>query len=440
MKSVDDTKEKLSYVTHLECLNCGEKYTLKKLKEDHGTILVNICYDSCMGPLDVKYDYEKVKEILTESEIRKREDNIWKLKELLPIEEILIKKDMPFTPLVKSKEIGDELGIELYFKLDSESSFTHSFKDRPVALAFNKALEAGYDKVYVASTGNLAIATAYFAKETRMSCKIYVPKSLGEVKKNAIRQYLSNPEDLIELDCNYDETNIKAINDCEKANEEEIKRTGRMKSFVPNSSFRPYYKEGSKTSGYEIALQLKDKISNEKTIHIFYPLGSGALFSSAYKGIEELKMINLFDNNVRMWGVQPENCSPIIDAIPTGEIIPLRKFDTMAKSIAIGNPGSGYQALDVMRKSNGGGFKVSEKDILKCTIDLYFKEKIFSQFVGGVTLAGLIKAVEEGKIKNNDIVVVNITGAGKGRIEDDLLIYGKKYGFEEEVKQILNEI
>jgi len=301
-------------------------------------------------------------------------------------------------------------------------------------------LEAGYDTVYVASTGNLAISSAYFAKETGVSCKIYVPKSLGEVKKDAIRQYLPDPSSLIEYDGSYDETNIKAINDCEKANEEELKNTGKRKSFVPNSSFRPYYKEGSKTSGTEIALQLKEKVPDDEIINLMYPLGSGALFCSAYKGIEELRKLGLFSNQVKMWGSQSENCSPIINAIPTGEIIPLKNPKTIAKSIAIGNPGSGYQALSVIKKSNGGGFKVSERDILKSTLDLYFKEKIFSQFVGGVTLAGVVKGVKQGDLKEGSIIVANITGTGRGRIEDDLLEYGRKFGFESEVKQILDEI
>jgi len=399
MESIDNTIQSLGYVTHLKCLNCGEKYGLEKLKKEQGTIMVNICYDLCMGPLDVRYDYSALKDVLTEDEINKRKDNFWKLKELLPVNEVVVAKEIPYTPLIKSKEIGDELGIELYFKLDSsETNPTRSFKDRPVTLTFNKALEAGYNNVYVASTGNLAVATAYLAGKTGLICRAYVPESLGEVKKDAIRQYLPNGDDLIEYDGSYDETNIKAMNDCEKANEEELKNSGRKKSFVPNSSFRPYYKEGSKTSGTEIALQLKNHISDE-VVNIVYPLGSGALLCSAYKGVEELRGLGLFNNQARMWGVQSADCCPIIDGIPTGEIIPIKNPQTIAKSIAIGNPGSGYQTLDVIKKSNGGGWDVSEEDILKSTLDLYFEEGIFSQFVGGVTLAGIVRGAQQGDLK-----------------------------------------
>lgn len=437
MKSVDDTTGTIGHVTHLECLNCGEKYPLEKLKSDQGTTLENVCYDACMGPLDVRYDYGQIKELISENVLRRRPDTLYKLKELLPVNEILAGKDLSYTPLVRSKEIGDELGIELYYKLDSETAYTGSFKDRPVALAFNKALEAGYENVFVASTGNLAISSAYYAKKYGIACRVYVPKSLGEVKKDAIRQYLSSPKDLIEYDGNYDETNVAAISDCEKANEAEIKELGRRKTFVPNSGFRPYYKEGSKTSGTEIALQVKEK--TESDINLVYPLGSGALFCSAYKGINELKKLDLFSNDVRMWGAQPEDCSPVIDAIPSGVIAPLKKAETIAKSIAIGNPGSGYQALSVIKDSRGGGWKVSEKEIFQRTLDLYYRDDIFSQFVGGVTLAGISRGVARGDLKEGSVVVANITGTGRNRIEDDLLEYGKRFGLESEAKGVIDE-
>jgi len=441
IQKLDDTTTEVGYVTHLECLSCGEKYPLERLMKEQGTVLVNICYDVCMGPLDVKYDYSALKEILTPEEVERRPNEFWKLKELLPVNEILVAKDRKFTPIIKSKVIGPELGIELYFKLDSnDENPTRSFKDRPVALATNEALESGYDTVYVASTGNLAIATAYLSREVGINCRVYIPKTLGEVKKNAIRQYLKNPKDLIECDLSYDDTNVKSMNDCDKVNEEELKKSGKKKTFVPNNSFRPYYKEGSKTSGTEIALQLKGQIDPNETINIVYPLGSGALLCSAYKGIEELRLLNLFNNPIRMWGVQPEVCSPIIGAIPKNEIIPLRNPQTIAKSIAIGNPGSGYQALNVIKNSNGGGWKVSEKEIFKGVLDLYFKEGIFSQFVGGVTLAGIIHGAKNGDIKKGSVVVANITGGGKGRVEDDLFYYSKQFGYEKEANRLLEEV
>jgi len=441
MESVDKTKTKLGYVKHLVCLSCGEIYTLERLKKEQGTILVNVCYDVCFGPLDVKYDYDKIKKILTEEELNKRPDTFWKLKELLPVDEVKVSADREFTPLVESKLIGKELGIRLFFKLDCDKVFpTRSFKDRPVTLAFNNALESGYGSVYVASTGNLAVSSAYFAKETGIKAHIYIPKSLGKMKKDAIRKYLANTDDLNELDLSYDDCNIQSMNDCDKANEEEIKKDGKKTSFVPNNSFRPYYKEGSKTSGMEIALQLKKSVSKDETINIFYPLGSGALFCSAYKGINELKTLGLFSNEVKMFGVQPENCCPIIDAIGKEDLLPIKNPKTIAKSIAIGKPGSGHQSLDVIKESNGGGFKVSEKDIVQGVIDLYFKEGIFAQFVGGVTIAGIIKAAKLGLFNKNDVIVANITGTGQDRIEDDLLEAAKEHGLKEDAKKLLEEV
>src|SRR3989338_2313306 len=181
IQKFDNTTTEVGYVTHLECLSCGEKYPLERLMREQGTVLVNICYDVCMGPLDVKYDYDALREILTADEVKSRLDNFWKLKELLPVNEILVAKDRRFTPIVKSKVIGPELDIELYFKLDSDNENpTRSFKDRPVATAINAALESRYDAVYVASTGNLAIATAYLAREVGINCRVYIPKTLGE--------------------------------------------------------------------------------------------------------------------------------------------------------------------------------------------------------------------------------------------------------------------
>ncbi len=441
MLSVDKTKTKLGFVKYLQCLNCGEIYTLEKLKKEQGTTLVNVCYDICFGPLDIKYDYEKLKNILTEQELKKRPDTFWKLKELLPTNDIKISHNQKFTPLIESKTIGKELGIRLFLKLDcTEELPTKSFKDRPVALAFNQALESGYDTVYVASTGNLAISSAYFAREMGIKAYVYVPKSLGKIKKDAIRQYLPASDDLKEFDLSYDDCNIKSMDDCDKANDEQIKKINKKTNFVPNNSFRPYYKEGSKTSGTEIALQLKKLVDGEKTINIFYPLGSGALFCSAYKGIDELRQLNLFGNKVRMWGVQPETCSPIIDAIGKEDVIPVKNPKTIAKSIAIGKPGSGHQVLEIIKKTNGDGFKVTEKEILRNTLDLYFKEGIFAQFVGGVTIAGIKKAAKLGLFKNNDVVVANITGTGFERIEDDLLQASKEYGFENDAVRLLNEI
>ncbi len=436
----DNSIPQAGYVSHLECLNCGEKYSLERLKRDQGTIMVNICYDVCIGPLDVKYDYARIQEKLAKEDVKSRKQTFWRIPELLPVNQALI-EDRAYTPFVESKSIGDELGIRLFFKLDcAGENPTNSFKDRPVALAFNKALESGYDKVYVASTGNLAVASAYLAAETGIEPRIYVPKSLGDNKKDAIRRYLPNPGDLVEFDETYDKSNVRVMEDCQNENEAEKKQGNLIHSFIPNNSFRPYYKEGSKTSGQEIAFQIDDMLDEGTEVNIVYPLGSGALYCSAYKGIQELADLGLWTKPVRMWGAQSENSCPIIDAIGSGNILPVQTPNTLAKSIAIGNPGSGYQSLDIIKESAGGGWKVSEREILENTLELYHKEGIFAQFVGGVTLAGIKRGVSNGDFKEADVVVANITGAGKSRIEDDLLQYSKEFGFEKQAQQLLEEV
>ncbi len=431
MQPLDRSPERLGNVTHLECLNtyggCGRKYTLKELMDRNGTIFAYVC-DSCFDGLDVRYDMDAAAS--GADEIRNRPDAFWKARELLPVNKIYIDPLRPFTPLVRADRLSNELGIDLYIKSECENP-TKTFKDRPVTMAFNNALEAGYGSVYVASTGNLAVSTAYFARMLGMNAHVMIPASLGMAKKEAILRY--GPEELIELDGSYDQANMKMNLVLDRVNQ-----NNGHKAFVPNASFRPYYKEGSKTNGMEIAFQLDQAgIDPERPACLVYPVGSGALFCSAYKGVDELRSIGLTRRPVRMWAAQAENSAPIIYGIETGSINPVKNPRTVAKSIAIGDPGSGYQALSVIRKSKGGGWAVSERDIIDGVLELYEKEGIFSQDVGGVVLAGIRQGVSRGDIKPGDLVVANITGAGFNRFEDDLKEYGYPLGFADRIDRAL---
>ncbi len=444
------TTEKPTYATGLTCLACGEQYSFEQIKAEQGTTMVNICYNACMGPLDLTYDYDAVKKILTPTEIASRPETFWRLRELLPVGEIKI-PDRPYTPLVKAKRLGAELGIELYFKLDlDEINPTCSFKDRPVTLAFNKAIEQGYDTVYVASTGNLAISTARFARENQIKAKIYIPASLGDVKKNAIREQMGNDAELLELDQSYDDCNVQSMHDCQQENEKAVLAGKSRHCFVPNNSFRPYYKEGSKTSGWEIAFQIAKEITPDREINIVYPVGSGALLCAANKGIEELKKLGLWQNPHRMWATQAANVAPVVNAwtqhqagkaIKDVRIEPVLnpQEKTVARSIAIGQPGSGYQTLEVLKKSSGGGWTVSERELFEATLELIEKENFFPQFVGGTVLAGIRKGVESGELARNSVVVANLTGLGRGRIEDDLIKTAEQFGKSDTVKSLLSE-
>ncbi|MBZ0253219.1 MAG: pyridoxal-phosphate dependent enzyme, partial [Candidatus Methylomirabilis sp.] len=369
----------LGLATHLECLSCGEKYPFDLLIEEQGSILVNICYNNCMGPLDVRYDEDAVGERLrNRDEVARRPDTFWKLAELLPANRRIVADERPFTPLAKASRLSEDLGVELYLKLDChEVHPTRSFKDRPVSMAYNVAIESGYKEVYVATTGNLGISCAYLATKTGLHPYVYVPDSIGEVKKNAMRQYLEHPErDFYSLPMSYDDTNVKAMQDCAEANERAAAEGRHKIAFVPNNSFRPYYKEGSKTNGTETAFQLEHVVEPGRAVHIVYPLGSGALLCCAHKGIEELRRFGLFQGRPVMWGAQPDTCAPIVDTwdriaarkkggesyeqvMRTEDIHPILNPQTIAKSIAIGKPGSGYQVLDIINQSGGGGWRMT---------------------------------------------------------------------------------
>ena len=216
---------------------------------------------------------------------------------------------------------------------------------------------------------------------------------------------------------------------------------------MPNNTTRPFYKEGSQTSGSEIALQISKEIEPNREVHIFYPIGTAALLCGADKGINELKKLELFENPHRIFGVQPDTCSPVVTAweeIKNGkkledvEIQPLKKFETIAKSIAIGNPGSGKEALKVFAKSGGGAIGVDEEDIFDAELELIREENLFPQFVGGTVLAGIRKALATGEIEKGAVVVANLTGFGE-RIRDDIFAVAEKYGRETETTKLLGK-
>ncbi|MFH1546626.1 MAG: pyridoxal-phosphate dependent enzyme [Patescibacteria group bacterium] len=440
------TAEKPKFAIGLRCLNCGEKYSFKQLKEERGTTVVNLCYNGCLGPLEIEFDYETIAKILTPQEVAARPETFWRLRELQPVNEIKI-IDRPYTPLVRSRKIGKELGIELFFKLDlAKANPTRSFKDRPATLAFNRALELGhFERVFVASTGNLAVATAYLARTNDLPCRVYIPRSLGECKKNAIREQLGEDSEILELDANFDECLVRSVSDCQKINETARLAGQPERCFVPNNTTRTFYKEGSKTSGSEIALQIAKEIEPDREINIFYPIGTAALLCGANKGINELKKLKLFENPHRIFGVQPDTCSPVVTAweevkrgkkLEEVEIRPLKKFETIAKSIAIGNPGSGKEALAVFAECGGGAIGVREEDIFDAELELIREENLFPQFVGGTVLAGIQKALATGEIEKGAVVVANLTGFGE-RIRDDIFAVAEKYGREAETKKLL---
>ena len=430
-KSLDQTSEHLGNVKYLQCINCNEIYSLQRLKEEQGTTLLNVCYANCLGPLSLIFDLEKIK--ISKNDLFLRKKRFSMIHELLPFENVNIEKDFAFSELRYSTHYSSKLGLNVYFKLDMDLT-SGSFKDRPVLAAFKRAKEVGYDKVFVASTGNLAISCLKLGKEFGFDVKVYLSNTINKKRRTDIEQFADNlNKQIITVSGSYDDANVLAIKDCENQNIIDLKENGQYKTFVPNYTFRPYYKEGSKTSGFEIALQLIEKnISPSRNIHIFYPVGSGALLCSAYKGINELQSLGLFKNNVSFYGIQQSSLNPVVEAFRNNNALrPQVARNHLVKEIAIGNPGSGIETLKIIRKSNGWMEDVTDKETIQSFFELNNNENIFPQLCGAMTISGFEKIHSYKKFSSNDVIVINITGNGNGKIEDDLWDYINKYGIGE---------
>lgn len=434
-KSVDLSTEKLGNAKHLKCLSCGQVYSFEKLKVDLGTTQINVCYEKCLGPLAVDFDLSKVK--ISKLELLNRPKTFSILSELLPFESTDTENDFEFSELRYSKYYSEKTGREVYFKLDKDLP-SGSFKDRPVIASFKRAKETGYKKVFVASTGNLAISCLKLGKKFGLDVRVYLSNTLNKKRRAYIEQFIDDVEkQLVIVNGSYDDANVQAIKDCEKQNQVDLKELGQYTTFVPNNTFRPFYKEGSKTSGYEIAIQLLEK-NITKDVHVFYPLGSGALICSAAKGVSELKELGLVENDFKFYGVQQEDLNPIVKAFRNGgRLVPQKANEHLVREIAIGNPGSGIETLQVIKNTGGDVEDVSAKETLQTYLELYKKEDIFPQLCGALTLKGFEKVVEKNKIKKGDVVVINITGDGKDKIEDDILNYGYSLGLQAEVESAL---
>ena len=371
---------------HLECREC---------KKEYEPTFKYIC-DECFGPLDVKYDFPSV----NKNTFKDREQTYWRYFELLPISDKnnIVSIEAGMTPLVKAEKLGKELGLNnLYIKNDSVNP-TFSFKDRPAGVAISKAKEFGLESVGCASTGNLASATAAHAAKANMPCYIFAPSNIETAK---ITQALSYGAEYISVDGTYDEANRIAA------------QIGDRKGVgVVNINMRSYYVEGSKTLAYEVAEQLDWNVPN----HLIVPTGSGAMLNAICKGFEELQTTSLLGDvsNMHMIAAQPHGCAPIVDAFKknTKEVIPVENPDTVAKSLAIGDPGDGRYVLKRLQQYNGFAEECNDQEILDAILLLAKTEGIFTEPAGGVSISILQKMVEQGKIDKNDKVVCYVTGNG----------------------------
>ena len=321
---------------------------------------------------------------------------MWRYRELLPVEGEVVDIGTGFTPLIKADRLGQELGLdELYIKNDCLNP-TYSFKDRVVSVAITKALEFGFDTVACASTGNLAASVAAHAAKANMRSYVFVPSNVEPTKLVATAIY--NPV-LVTVDGSYDDVNRLCGKLLEKYNW----------GFI-NVNLRPYYAEGSKTLAYEVAEQLGWRAPD----CVVAPAASGLLFTRIWKGLDELSMLGLIEPvNTHMYVTQAAGSSPIVNAFQAGSLhVHPVKPNTIATSIAIGNPADGYYALRVARQSGGSACAITDEELVAGIKLLAGTEGIFAEAAGGVVIAGLKKLVVSGAIKRSELTVAFITGAG----------------------------
>ena len=396
--------------THLRCREC---------KKEYEPTFKYIC-DECFGPLDVHYDYPT----LTKDSFTNREQTYWRYFELLPIidKSNIVSINAGMTPLVKAEKLGEKIGLNnLYIKNDSVNP-TFSFKDRPSGIAVSKAKEFGLTSVGCASTGNLASATAAHAAKANLPCYIFAPSDIEHAK---IAQSLSYGAEYISVDGTYDDANRIAA------------QVGDSKGIgIVNINMRSYYVEGSKTLAYEVAEQLDWKVPDQLVV----PTGSGAMLNAICKGFEELEIVSLVNgtSSMHMNCAQPHGCAPIVDAFKnnSNDVIPVENPDTVAKSLAIGDPGDGRYVLKRLKQFNGIAEESNNKEILDAILLLAKTEGIFTEPAGGVSVAVLKKMVEDGKIDKNETTVCYVTGNGLKATESIMEVLSKPQVMQADIAKI----
>ena len=408
----------MSFVKCLRCRECGREYPVEPL---------NVC-DFCFGPLELDYDYDAIGNTISRKRVVGGPLTIWRYQDLLPVDAAdAVDIGAGFTPLIKSKNLGKLLGLDnLYLKNDSVNP-SYSFKDRVVSVAATKALEFGFETLACASTGNLACAVAAHAARAGMKSVVFMPSDLERGKVVGAAVY--GPV-VIAVNGSYDDVNRLCSEVADNY----------PWAFV-NINMRPYYAEGSKTLGYEVAEQLGWRFPE----HCVIPGASGALYTKIWRGFHELISVGLMDGpvNTRMHLTQAVGCSPIVQAFNNEEDVvrPVRP-NTIAKSLAIGNPADGIYALKTLRESGGTGYAVPEEEITAGMKLLAETEGIFTETAGGVVVSGLRYLAESGAIKRDELTVAYITGNGlktQEAVEDavhPLTIRPTMSAFEEAIKAV----
>ena len=377
----------MKFVSGLTCHLCGASYPPEALW---------VCSE-CLGPLEVTYDYPAIRGVMSRSLIESRPRSLWRYRELLPVEEPKTGFNSGFTPLVRATRLAKELGIdELYIKDDSVNHPTFSYKDRVVSVAATRCVELGFPVFGCASTGNLAGSVAAHAARLGLPCYVFIPNDLEPAKVLGAAIY--GPH-VVAVEGNYDDVNRLCT--------QIVDRYGWG---FANINLRSYYAEGAKTMGFEIAEQLGWRFPD----HIVSPVAGGTLLPRIYKGLREFRDIGLVDGQLpKIHAAQPAGSAPVIKALDAGLEFPEPvKPDTIAKSLAIGNPADGFQVVKVVKETGGSGAMVSDSEILDAVTLLARTEGIFTEPAGGTTLAATRALINRGVIKPHESVVVCITGNG----------------------------
>ena len=397
----------MSYVQGLSCRECGRKTEIAA---------VHVC-EFCFGPLEVVYDYDAMRGTVTRERIAAGPRSMWRYADLLPVLEPatgevaggdtarldragadLARVDLGagFTPLVPAPRLGAAIGLDdLWVKNDTVNP-TNSFKDRVVSVALTAARQLGFDTAACASTGNLAQSVAAHAAHAGMAAYVFIPSDLEQAKVLATAIYEPN---LVAVKGNYDDVNRLCA---------EI--AGEYGWAFVNVNVRPYYAEGSKTLGFEIAEQLGWQLPD----HVVAPMASGSMLVKIDKAFTELVDLELVaDEPFRISGAQATGCSPISTGLKdgTGFVKPVRP-STIAKSLAIGNPADGYYAIDAVRRTGGWMEDVTDSEVVDGIQLLARTEGIFGETAAGVTVASLRKLAEQGRIERSERTVAVISGHG----------------------------
>jgi len=382
----------MSFCYALRCRECGREYPLDPI----------FSCEFCFGPLEVAYNYDAIQEAMSRDSIERGPTTLWRYAELLPCDpKYKVDLGTGYTPLLKAERLGKALGLDnLWIKNDTVNP-TWSFKDRVVSVAIARAREFGFEAMACASTGNLANSVAAHAASAGMDCYVFIPDDLerGKVVGSAIYD-----PTLVMVRGSYDDVNRLCT---------ELSMS-RPWAFV-NINVRPYYAEGSRTLGFEIAEQLGWRSPD----HIVAPMASGSMYTKIWKGLQEFHKVGLIDEpHTRMSGAQAEGCSPITTAFAkhTLNFVP-QKPNTIARSLAIGNPADGYYALKQMEETGGGAEMVNDDEIVEAIKLLAETEGIFAETAGGVTIGCLKKMVASGFIRRDEETVAVISGGGLKTIE-----------------------